>query len=213
MAIDSIEGISAPLNGHANGNIASENAVNGAASEKFTSIPILSLEKARNPDTKEAFLAELRQALLYVGFCYISDTGLPPELIQRVKDETFKFFDEDILPLAEKEKIEMKNEKSFLGWSRVSALSIIFLFLMSVTITINPLLVTCSQYQTAGGVSCNKRWTNSSPTNYEFELSQMDIKYHTPHISSYSIMEHTRTRNKKLLAVSPFFPLCPSFPP
>ena len=120
MAIDPIEGITAPLNGHANANIASKNAVNGVDSEKFTSIPILSLEKARNPDTKEEFLAELRQALLYVGFCYISDTGLPPELIQRVKDETFKFFDEDILPLEEKEKIEMKNEKSFLGWSRVS---------------------------------------------------------------------------------------------
>lgn len=33
--------------------------------------------------------------------------------------ETRKFFEE--LPFEEKEKIEMKNEKSFLGWSRVSA--------------------------------------------------------------------------------------------
>lgn len=31
--------------------------------------------------------------------------------------ETGKFFEE--LPFEEKEKIEMKNEKSFLGWSRV----------------------------------------------------------------------------------------------
>jgi isopenicillin N synthase-like dioxygenase len=90
------------------------------ASGQFTSIPILSLERARNPVTKPAFLSELRDALLNVGFLYLSDTGLPLDLIQRVKNETFKFFDESILPLEEKERIEMKNEKSFLGWSRVS---------------------------------------------------------------------------------------------
>lgn len=90
------------------------------ASGRFTSIPILSLERARNPDTKSAFLSDLRDALLNVGFLYLADTGLPSDLIQHVKDETFKFFDESILPLEEKERIEMKNEKSFLGWSRVS---------------------------------------------------------------------------------------------
>ena len=90
------------------------------ASGQFTSIPILSLERARNPDLKPAFLSELRDALLNVGFLYLADTGLPLDLIQRVKDETFKFFDESVMPLKEKERIEMKNEKSFLGWSRVS---------------------------------------------------------------------------------------------
>jgi len=122
MVMD-VEGTTESLNGHTNGNIASKNALNDTASDEFTSIPILSLDRARNPDTKAAFLADLLQALLHVGFCYISDTGLPPELIQRVKDETIKFFDEGVLPLAEKEKIEMKNQKSFLGWSRVSLIS------------------------------------------------------------------------------------------
>ena len=90
------------------------------ASGQFKSIPILSLERARNPDMKLAFLTELRDALLNVGFLYLADTGLPADLIRQVKDETIKFFDESILPLTEKERIEMKNEKSFLGWSRVS---------------------------------------------------------------------------------------------
>lgn len=116
MAIDASAGKT--LNGHSNGTLNS--AGDAAASGRFKSIPILSLERARNVETKSKFLVELRDALLNVGFCYISDTGLPAELVQQVKDETFQFFDENILPLAEKKKIEMKNEKSFLGWSRVS---------------------------------------------------------------------------------------------
>lgn len=38
--------------------------------------------------------------------------------MQRVISECRRFFEE--LPVEEKEAIEMKNEKSFLGWSRVS---------------------------------------------------------------------------------------------
>jgi isopenicillin N synthase-like dioxygenase len=86
----------------------------------FTSIPVLSLAAARDPSTKAKFLDELRHALLFVGFLYLDDTGLPKELVDRVCEQARLFFDESVLPLAEKEKIEMKNEKSFLGWSRVS---------------------------------------------------------------------------------------------
>jgi isopenicillin N synthase-like dioxygenase len=104
------------------------NSSNGDMKEtesgQFTSIPILSLEQARNPNTKPEFLSKLRDALLNVGFLYLTDTGLPSDLIQQVKDETFKFFDESILPLEEKERVEMKNEKSFLGWSRVSTFEV-----------------------------------------------------------------------------------------
>jgi isopenicillin N synthase-like dioxygenase len=87
----------------------------------FTSIPVLSLAAARDASTKPRFLEDLRSALLNVGFCYLSDTGLPKDLVEKVCDQTVAFFDENVLPLAEKENIEMKNEKSFLGWSRVSA--------------------------------------------------------------------------------------------
>ena len=86
----------------------------------FTEVPVLSLAAARSAETKPGFLAQLRDALLSVGFMYISDTGLPEALVQQVIQQTSLFFDEDVLPLEEKEAIEMKNQKSFLGWSRVS---------------------------------------------------------------------------------------------
>lgn len=86
----------------------------------FSEVPVLSLAAARDPATKPAFLKQLRDVLMEVGFLYISDTGLPPDLVDSVIQQTHGFFDESQLPLREKEMIEMKNEKSFLGWSRVS---------------------------------------------------------------------------------------------
>ncbi|GME36802.1 putative naringenin 3-dioxygenase protein [Neofusicoccum parvum] len=91
-----------------------------AASETFSSIPTLPLALARDPATKPAFLAALRDALLGVGFLYLDVTGepsLPPVLLDEVVSEGVGFFDR--LPLEEKERIEMKNENSFLGWSRL----------------------------------------------------------------------------------------------
>lgn len=90
--------------------------------QTFINIPILPLSQALNPDTKPQFLAELRDALLNVGFLYLSETGLPDQLIQDVVRECRDFFEK--LPREEKERIEMKNEKSFLGWSRVSDASL-----------------------------------------------------------------------------------------
>jgi len=83
----------------------------------FSSIPILSLLLARDPATKPAFLTLLRDAVLHVGFLYLSDTGLPIELVDQVKGQCRAFFQD--LPDEEKLRIEMKNEKSFLGYSRV----------------------------------------------------------------------------------------------
>ncbi len=84
----------------------------------FSAVPILPLSHARAQDTKPAFLAQLRDTLLNVGFLYLSETGLDEGLVERVCEEATGFFEE--LPLEEKEKVEMKNQKSFLGWSRVS---------------------------------------------------------------------------------------------
>lgn len=86
--------------------------------QTFSSIPILPLSQALNPDTKPKFLEDLRSALLNVGFLYLSETGLPDRLIKDVIKECQGFFQD--LPQEEKERIEMKNAKSFLGWSRVS---------------------------------------------------------------------------------------------
>ena len=93
-----------------------------ATATPFSAIPILPLSHARDPTLKPAFLSSLRSALLHVGFLYLSETGLPDSLVADVVAECLKFFEE--LPLEEKERIEMKNEKSFLGWSRVSAFAL-----------------------------------------------------------------------------------------
>lgn len=83
----------------------------------FTAIPTLALSDARDPATKPAFLESLRNALLNVGFLYLSDTSLPQTLIDDVIRECRAFFEE--LPEEEKLKVEMKNESSFLGYSRL----------------------------------------------------------------------------------------------
>ncbi|KAF1966344.1 Clavaminate synthase-like protein [Bimuria novae-zelandiae CBS 107.79] len=87
-----------------------------ASPSPFSSIPILPLSAALSPSTKPQFLKELRDALLNVGFLYLSETGLPEDLVRDVVEECKRFF---TLPKEEKERIEMVNERSFLGWSRL----------------------------------------------------------------------------------------------
>ncbi|KXH66166.1 2OG-Fe(II)oxygenase superfamily protein [Colletotrichum salicis] len=96
----------------------------------FTSIPILDLALARDPETKPQFLVDLRHALMEVGFLYLRNVGIPDELFKRVIKEGKGFFD---IPTEEKYSallcfIEMKlwivyevNAKSFLGYSQLSA--------------------------------------------------------------------------------------------
>ncbi|KAI0837604.1 putative isopenicillin N synthetase [Hypoxylon sp. FL0890] len=84
----------------------------------FTSVPILDLALARDPQTKPQFLAELRHALMEVGFLYLKNVGIPDDLWQQVISEGIAFFD---IPKEEKLKIEMKNAPSFLGYSQLSA--------------------------------------------------------------------------------------------
>lgn len=78
----------------------------------FSSIPILDLSLARNPDTKPAFLKSLQHALLEVGFLYIKNTGINDALIRDVITEGIGFFN---LPVEKKLEVQMKNAPSFLG--------------------------------------------------------------------------------------------------
>ncbi len=113
----------------------------------FTSIPILDLALARDPETKPAFLADLRHALMEVGFLYLKNVGIPDETSQKVIAEGKAFFDipeeekyvnpftrqvlischtepltkQFVSPSLYRLKIEMKNAPSFLGYSRLSA--------------------------------------------------------------------------------------------
>lgn len=59
----------------------------------FTSVPILDLALARDPETKPQFLADLRHALMEVGFLYLKNVGIPDELFDRVKKLGISFFD------------------------------------------------------------------------------------------------------------------------
>jgi isopenicillin N synthase-like dioxygenase len=82
----------------------------------FREIPILDMSLARDETTKSAFLEQLLDALLNVGFLYIKNTGIDQALFDKVCEEGIRFFD---LPEDEKLRIEMKNAKSFLGYSKV----------------------------------------------------------------------------------------------
>lgn len=83
----------------------------------FSEIPILDLSEAKNESTKPELLKKLRDALLNVGFLYIKNFGIDQSLCDHVCAEGIKFFG---LPEDEKLRIEMKNQASFLGYSRVS---------------------------------------------------------------------------------------------
>ena len=85
----------------------------------FREIPVLDLSLARDESTKPAFLEQLLDALLNVGFLYIKNTGIDQALFDKVCAEGIRFFD---LPEDEKLRIEMKNAKSFLGYSKVTSL-------------------------------------------------------------------------------------------
>ncbi|XXH05493.1 NET1-associated nuclear protein 1 [Hypoxylon texense] len=101
----------------------------------FTSVPILDLALARDPQTKPQFLADLRHALMEVGFLYLKNVGIPAELWDQVISEGKAFFDipkEENKPASflkahakhrasQRLKIEMKNAPSFLGYSQLSA--------------------------------------------------------------------------------------------
>lgn len=65
----------------------------------FTEIPILDMALVRDPATKPAFLADLRHALMEVGFLYLKNVGISDELFAQVIKEGRSFFD---IPTEEK---------------------------------------------------------------------------------------------------------------
>lgn len=89
----------------------------------FSSIPILDLSLARDPQAKPTFLETLRAALLEVGFLYIKNTGIDEALLQDVVSQGKAFFD---LPEEKKLEIQMKNVPSFLGMSSLPPSAAIF---------------------------------------------------------------------------------------
>ncbi|KAH6885609.1 iron/ascorbate oxidoreductase [Coprinopsis sp. MPI-PUGE-AT-0042] len=83
----------------------------------FTSIPVLDYSLALSPSTKPLFLSQLRNALINIGFLYLSNTPLTNTHIPALLPYIPKLFDD--LPQQEKDKIGMVNSEHFLGYSKL----------------------------------------------------------------------------------------------
>ncbi|KAM0363133.1 hypothetical protein HYE67_007959 [Fusarium culmorum] len=84
----------------------------------FTSIPVLDYPSSLSPSTKPTFLAELRDALVEVGFFQVRDPPIPHKLQQDALRLSAQFFD---LPTEKKLDIENVHSKRFLGYSRINS--------------------------------------------------------------------------------------------
>lgn len=82
----------------------------------FTSVPIIDYSLAETD--KPRFLSELRNALINVGFLYLSNTSIPQELVEKVKSYLDPLF---ALPQEEKDRIRMANSQHFLGYNRLGS--------------------------------------------------------------------------------------------
>jgi len=82
----------------------------------ITSLPVLDLSLAQNPDTAEQFRTQLREATHEVGFFYLVGHGIPDDLQRRLLDVAREFF---ALPTAEKLAIENVRSPHFRGYTRL----------------------------------------------------------------------------------------------
>ncbi|KAI0446136.1 putative oxidoreductase [Xylaria telfairii] len=83
----------------------------------FTSIPILDLSLINLPCQKAKFLAQLREALVVVGFFYLKNITLwiPESVKSEFEKQAMALCNQ---PLEKKLEIDMINSKHFLGYSR-----------------------------------------------------------------------------------------------
>ncbi|CAK7236709.1 hypothetical protein SBRCBS47491_009730 [Sporothrix bragantina] len=80
----------------------------------FAEIPTLNLSWADDSARRPQLLAQLRHALVDVGFLYISHHGVPGVVVANLVNELPNLF---ALPDAEKERIALHNSAQFLGYS------------------------------------------------------------------------------------------------
>ncbi|SUW65058.1 2-oxoglutarate-dependent ethylene/succinate-forming enzyme [Buttiauxella agrestis] len=82
-------------------------------------LPILDLLALEGTATdRAAFLEQLRLAARDIGFFYLINHGISPELQQAVQDEAQQFF---TLPEAEKQKVAMIHSPHFRGYNRAAS--------------------------------------------------------------------------------------------
>lgn len=86
----------------------------------FNSIPVIDLSLAFDRQTKPQFLADLRNALINVGFLLLvnyEEFGPSPQDFESIKQQTIDFF---ALPDDVKRACEMINSPHFLGYTRLA---------------------------------------------------------------------------------------------
>ncbi|KIJ50441.1 hypothetical protein M422DRAFT_245712 [Sphaerobolus stellatus SS14] len=81
--------------------------------EAFTSVPVLDYSLVKTD--KQKFLIQLRHALVYVGFLYLSNHTVPQELVDSLISYVPRLF---ALTQEEKDSIAMRNSQHFLGYNR-----------------------------------------------------------------------------------------------
>lgn len=83
----------------------------------FSSVPILDYNLVKT-GRKAEFTAQLRHALINVGFLYLAHPPVDTAVVQRLKAYIPKLF---ALPQDKKDAILMRNSQHFLGYSRLGA--------------------------------------------------------------------------------------------
>ncbi|KAL3466122.1 hypothetical protein BJX64DRAFT_274673 [Aspergillus heterothallicus] len=84
--------------------------------DAFTVIPVLDYAASTSAATKSAFLDDLRNALVNVGFFYLVNAPIASNIKEDLVKKCKALFE---LPLEKKLEIEMVNSKHFLGYSRL----------------------------------------------------------------------------------------------
>lgn len=84
----------------------------------FSSVPVLDYTLSKDPATHQRFLDQLRDALVNVGFLYLSNPPVSRDDINLVIDYAPKLF---ALPQEKKDKLLMRNNLHFLGYTRIGA--------------------------------------------------------------------------------------------
>ncbi|MRS20217.1 isopenicillin N synthase family oxygenase [Enterobacteriaceae bacterium RIT692] len=81
-----------------------------------STLPVLDLALLELPDVEQAqYLAELRETARDVGFFYLVNHGINPQLLQNVQSITRAFF---ALPDEEKQRVSMIHSPHFRGYNR-----------------------------------------------------------------------------------------------
>lgn len=82
---------------------------------EFTSIPFLDYTLIAS-GRKEEFVAQLRNAVVNVGFMYLAHPPVDRAVVSRLLELTPKLFD---IPQAKKDALRMANSPHFLGYSKL----------------------------------------------------------------------------------------------